>query len=141
MAVSTDSTAAVPTGVLDTPTPGPSKVSAFTPNLDLDIIDIRSAAVEFNLKEDIHAHFKPKDGPRKMPTLLLYNERGLQLFEKVIAVEHGSTTSFLSLTARQITYLEEYYLTNDEIKVLKDSAASVAERIPEGAMVIELGSG
>lgn len=50
---------------------------------NLDIIDIRSAALEFNLKEDIHAHFKPKSGPRKLPTLLLYNERGLQLFEEV----------------------------------------------------------
>lgn len=47
----------------------------------------------------------------------------------------------MSLTACQITYLDEYYLTNDEIKVLKDSASSIAERIPKGAMVIELGSG
>lgn len=45
------------------------------------------------------------------------------------------------LTARQITYLDEYYLTNDEIKLLKDSASSIAGKIPRGAMVIELGSG
>lgn len=118
------------------------KMSAPIPNPD--IIDIRSAAVEFNLKEDIYTHFKPKHGPRKMPTLLLYNERGLQLFEKVPPVSCYYTQpppSRPSLMARQITYLDEYYLTNDEIKVLEDSASSIAERIPEGAMVIELGSG
>lgn len=83
MAVSTDS-ANLTIGVSGTP--GPRKMSAPVPNPD--IIDIRSAAVEFNLKEDIYAHFKPKHGPRKMPTLLLYNERGLQLFEKVKAAHY-----------------------------------------------------
>lgn len=48
----------------------------------LDIIDIRCAAVEINLKDEINALFKPKVGPRKLPTLLLYDERGLQLFEE-----------------------------------------------------------
>lgn len=138
MAVSTDS-AVLP--MVASVNPGSRKMSAPIPNPD--IIDIRSAAVEFNLKEDIYAHFKPKHGPRKMPTLLLYNERGLQLFEKVPPASCFSTQypSIVSLTARQITYLDEYYLTNDEIKVLEDSASSIAERIPEGAMVIELGSG
>lgn len=45
------------------------------------------------------------------------------------------------LTCHQITYLEEYYLTNDEIHVLENSASQIAARIPEGSMVIELGSG
>lgn len=49
----------------------------------VDIIDIRSAAVEGNIKDDIHALLKPKHGARRLPTLLLYNERGLQLFEQV----------------------------------------------------------
>ncbi len=51
----------------------------------VDIIDIRSKAVEINLKEDILSQFHPKTGPRTLPTLLLYNERGLQLFEDVIS--------------------------------------------------------
>ncbi|KAK4174027.1 C-type lectin protein [Triangularia setosa] len=88
----------------------------------VDIIDIRRVEVETNLKADIVSQFCPKDGPRKLPTLLLYDERGLQLFEK-------------------ITYLEEYYLTNDEIQVLESSAADIASNIPSGSMVIELGSG
>ncbi len=49
----------------------------------LDIIDIRSAAVEVSLKDEILTMFHPKKGPRKLPTLLLYDERGLQLFEDV----------------------------------------------------------
>lgn len=49
----------------------------------LDIIDIRRVAVETNLKTEILSMFHAKDGPRKLPTLLLYDERGLQLFERV----------------------------------------------------------
>ncbi|KAL2200321.1 C-type lectin protein [Corynascus similis CBS 632.67] len=88
----------------------------------LDIIDIRHAAVEINLKTEVLAQFRAADGPRKLPTLLLYDERGLQLFEK-------------------ITYLDEYYLTNDEIAVLRSFAADIVKNIPSGTMVIELGSG
>lgn len=88
----------------------------------LDIIDIRRAAVELNLKEEIHHLLRPQEGPRRLPTLLLYDERGLQMFEK-------------------ITYLEEYYLTNSEIQVLRRSARAIAKAIPSGSMVVELGSG
>ena len=49
----------------------------------LDIIDIRRVEVETNIKADILSQFNPADGPRRLPTLLLYDERGLQLFEKV----------------------------------------------------------
>ncbi|KAK3318271.1 C-type lectin protein [Apodospora peruviana] len=87
-----------------------------------DIIDIRRAAVETSLKAEVLSMFHAKDGPRKLPTLLLYDERGLQLFER-------------------ITYLDEYYLTSDEIDVLRSSAADIAKSIPAGAMIIELGSG
>ena len=49
----------------------------------LDIIDIRQVAVETNLKAEVLSSFHPTDGPRTLPTLLLYDERGLQLFERV----------------------------------------------------------
>jgi L-histidine Nalpha-methyltransferase / hercynylcysteine S-oxide synthase len=49
----------------------------------LDIIDIRQTTVEFNLKQEIHSQFRPSEGPRQLPTLLLYDEKGLQLFEQV----------------------------------------------------------
>ncbi|TVY75742.1 Ergothioneine biosynthesis protein [Lachnellula suecica] len=48
----------------------------------IDIIDIRRNAVEMNLKGEILSSLKPESGPKKMPTLILYNEQGLQLFEE-----------------------------------------------------------
>lgn len=62
-----------------------SKLQQQTSNAD--IIDIRRVAVEINLKTEITSMFRPKDGPRQLPTLLLYNERGLQLFERVSSSE------------------------------------------------------
>lgn len=88
----------------------------------IDIIDIRHDGVETNLREEIFNSLKPKAGPKTMPTLLLYDERGLQIFE-------------------EITYLDEYYLTNAEIDVLERSADSIAKSIPPNSMVVELGSG
>ncbi|KAJ4300534.1 hypothetical protein N0V88_003212 [Collariella sp. IMI 366227] len=101
---------------------GMPDVCTASPGQKLDIIDIRRAAVEINLKTEILSMFRTKDGPRQLPTLLLYDERGLQLFEK-------------------ITYLEEYYLTNDEIEILQSFAAEMVKNIPSGSMLIELGSG
>ncbi|KAF9881705.1 duf323 domain protein [Colletotrichum karsti] len=88
----------------------------------VDIIDVRRVAVETNLKDDIISMWNPTNGPRRLPTLLLYNERGLQLFE-------------------DITYLDEYYLTNNEIEVLNSSSKEIAQNISPESMVIELGSG
>ncbi|KAI0548789.1 DUF323 domain protein [Xylaria curta] len=88
----------------------------------VDIIDIRRDTVKASLKEEIYQLFHSEELPRQLPTLLLYNEKGLQLFEK-------------------ITYLEEYYLTNAEIEILQRSAATIAANIPSGSMLIELGSG
>lgn len=50
---------------------------------DIDIIDIRCDAIEVDLKVEILSMLKPAIGPKKLPTLLLYDERGLQIFEKV----------------------------------------------------------
>ncbi|KAI2781114.1 C-type lectin protein [Daldinia loculata] len=99
---------------------GASIIAGQHPNVD--ITDIRQTAVEINLKEEIHKLLRPQEGRRKLPTLLLYDERGLQLFE-------------------EITYLEEYYLTNYEIQVLRRSATAIAKSIPSGSLVLELGSG
>jgi uncharacterized SAM-dependent methyltransferase len=63
------------------------------------IIDIRPGPTEFDILQDIKSGLRPENGGEKtLPTLLLYDEAGLRLFEK-------------------ITYLEEYYLTNAEIEV------------------------
>lgn len=59
------------------------KLSNGTITSDIDIIDIRSDAIEMDLKVEILSMLKPTKGPREMPTLLLYDEKGLQIFEKV----------------------------------------------------------
>ena len=59
---------------------------------NFDIIDIRHDAVEINLKEETLSSLKPLSGPKKMPTLLLYDERGLQLFEEVSSHSWGKRT-------------------------------------------------
>lgn len=90
---------------------------------DTTIIDIRGDAELVSLAAAISEGLRPADGGEKtLPTLLLYDEAGLRLFE-------------------QITYLDEYYLTNAEIEVLESYADQIAERIQSGSMVIELGSG
>lgn len=87
------------------------------------IIDIRQEKDGYSLLEDIRKGLRPTDGgEKKLPTLLLYDENGLRLFEK-------------------ITYLDEYYLTGAEIDVLETYAVRIAERVPSGSIVVELGSG
>jgi len=88
-----------------------------------EILDIRVGKTEFDILQDIKKGLRPADGgEKKLPTLLLYDEAGLRLFEK-------------------ITYLEEYYLTNAEIEVLETYAERIAQHIQPGSIVVELGSG
>lgn len=87
------------------------------------IFDIRVGESEFDMLQDIKQGLRPKNGEQKtLPTMLLYDEAGLRLFE-------------------EITYLDEYYLTNAEIEVLEKYADRMAERIQPGSVVVELGSG
>jgi hypothetical protein len=94
------------------------------------IIDIRStsdtgtddAFGDSNLIESIVAGLDKPYNQKSIPTLVLYDNRGLQLFD-------------------QITYLPEYYLTNAEIDILKHKGDQVVAHIPDGSAVIELGAG
>ncbi|KAL2011147.1 hypothetical protein VTN00DRAFT_3865 [Thermoascus crustaceus] len=90
---------------------------------DVKIIDIRQNDLKFSLAKDIYSGLDPRDGKaRSLPTVLLYDTEGLRLFE-------------------EITYLDEYYLTNAEIEVLNTHAKSIVERMPDDAQLVELGSG
>lgn len=90
---------------------------------DVDIVSIRQNHADFSLANAIYSSIDPPAGvPRSMPTMVLYNAKGLKLFER-------------------ITYLDEYYLTNAEIEVLKSNAKRIVERIPDDAQLLELGSG
>lgn len=89
----------------------------------VDIIDIRSNEAPFSAENAIYDGLNPPEGEaRSFPTLLLYDAKGLQLFE-------------------EITYLDEYYLTNAEIELLTAHAKTLAERLPDNAQLVELGSG
>ena len=97
----------------------PADGSSSLPN----IIDIRSDTAGIELTKLIREGLNVAKGNEKtLPTLLLYDESGLKIFEK-------------------ITYLKEYYLTNDEIEVLSSHATEIAARISQDAMLVELGSG
>lgn len=50
---------------------------------EVDIIDIRGDTEEIDLKNEVPKLLNPEKGIKKLPTLLLYDERGLQLFEDV----------------------------------------------------------
>ncbi|KAL8658832.1 MAG: hypothetical protein Q9226_000765 [Calogaya cf. arnoldii] len=88
-----------------------------------EIEDIRQDQFEISLLDKIRTSLRPQDGGEKrMPTLLLYDERGLKLFE-------------------DITYLDEYYLTNAEIEILGHHATAIADLVPDDCDILELGSG
>ncbi|KAK6348566.1 hypothetical protein TWF718_006354 [Orbilia javanica] len=86
------------------------------------IIDIRTTTVELQLNDDIVKGLNAPVGEKTLPTMLLYDEAGLKEFEA-------------------ITYVDDYYLTNAEIEVLSTYAEEIASRVPNGALLIELGSG
>lgn len=89
----------------------------------IPITDIRADGVDFSILDEMRKTLNPGNGlERRMPTLLLYDEQGLRLFE-------------------DITYLDEYYLTNAEIEVLEKHAAKIAQFIHAGSQIVELGSG
>ncbi|KAL8779261.1 MAG: hypothetical protein Q9213_007033 [Squamulea squamosa] len=94
-------------------------------NIDSAIVmeDIRRDRSSIPLLDELRTGLRPQDGgEKKMPTLLLYDEYGLRLFE-------------------DITYLDEYYLTNAEIEVLENHATAIATLIPNDCDILELGSG
>lgn len=87
-----------------------------------NILDIRRETVAFPLVEQIQSGLQKPLGQKTLPTMLLYSANGLKLFE-------------------EITYCHDYYLTNTEIQILEQHAAAMAERMADGSIVVELGSG
>src|ERR1017187_8011139 len=60
--------------------------------------------------------------PKRVPAKYFYDGAGSQLFER-------------------ITELPEYYPTRCEMRILRDHADDIAKLIPQGAALVELGSG
>ena len=89
----------------------------------ISVIDIRREESEFSILDEMRKKLNPeKSHEKRMPTMLLYDEQGLKLFE-------------------EITYLDEYYLTNAEIEILEKHAADIAQHVQAGSQIVELGSG
>ncbi|KAJ6262544.1 hypothetical protein Dda_3355 [Drechslerella dactyloides] len=88
----------------------------------VQILDIRTSIVEETLSGAIIEGLEAEFGKKTLPTMLLYDSAGLKIFE-------------------EITYVEDYYLTNAEIEVLTTNATEIAATVPNGAVVVELGSG
>ncbi|KAK5999509.1 hypothetical protein QM012_005362 [Aureobasidium pullulans] len=99
---------------METPPHSPGKKT------EVDIIDIRSSTHDISLKKELEASLSAD--PPRFPSLLLWDEKGLQHFEA-------------------ITYSPEYYLTNREIELLKQHSNEIARQIVPGSIVLELGSG
>ncbi|KAI6158261.1 histidine-specific methyltransferase [Pisolithus tinctorius] len=120
------------------PVPSPSPVPippgsrpGASPGLEatIPIIDIRStahsvtvAALEDGIRANVLSGFTKPYNEKELPNLLLYNEEGLRLFE-------------------QITYQPDYYLTRLEIDILSRHAHQIANSVPDGAILLELGAG
>lgn len=89
----------------------------------IKLIDIRKSKQKLNLSDSIRSGLKEEDGaPCSLPSLLLWDEQGLQCFE-------------------DITYTPEYYLTNAEINLLEENAEEIARSLEPGSILLELGSG
>lgn len=87
------------------------------------IIDIRRGEHGDSMPREISEKLRFRDETeRTLPTMILYNGDGLRLFE-------------------DITYLDEYYLTNAEIEVLNKHAQEIADMICSNSRIVELGSG
>ncbi|KAK9246192.1 hypothetical protein V1506DRAFT_536115 [Lipomyces tetrasporus] len=87
------------------------------------IIDIRSsrqASTEDPVRKDILDGLQ--SSPPKIPTYILYDAQGLQLFDA-------------------ITRLECYYLTASELSILTQYGKDLASSLPDNSTVVELGCG
>ena len=78
-----------------------------------NIIDIRNQTKEQNLKESLRSSLKGTNGGTpSFLDLLFWDEEGLKGWEA-------------------ITYLDDYYLTNHEIDLLKQHSEKIALRIKQ----------
>lgn len=88
------------------------------------IVDLRQGSEESTealLLQCLHGLQQP-EGKKSLPTILLYDQKGLQIFDR-------------------ITYLEEYYPTNAEAEILKSRSHELVRSLPDDAVLVELGAG
>lgn len=85
--------------------------------------DIRRASLAQPIDEQLKQMLNPTNGDiKQLPTLLLYDEAGLKLYE-------------------ELTYLQEYYPLAAEVDALTIHAHALADNVQAGSILLELGSG
>ena len=87
------------------------------------ILDIRQTKTELDVQSKIRDMLNGGERNRlQIPFELLYDERGLQLFEN-------------------ITYHDDYYPSKTELEIIKENADRIASSFQDGSIIVELGSG
>ena len=100
----------------------------------VDIVDVRGKHAAANggtksMRDQITAGLSRPVGQKNLPTMLLYDERGLRLYDAIT------------------TDAEEYYLFPAEEQILKDHAEDIVRSMHSGVgvdrneTVVELGAG
>ena len=99
----------------------------FYSNIEGRIIDIRQdksdPSIATSIRDDLIASLsRDGKGEKCMPEMLLWDQKGHELFEKVNA-------------------RPEYYVHHDELTLLEKHKEAIVRQLEPGAMIIELGSG
>ncbi|KAL9579165.1 MAG: hypothetical protein Q9212_005268 [Teloschistes hypoglaucus] len=102
-------------------------MGSYSAAVEGSILDIRQDKTDPSLATDIRDELFSslrggEHGEKYLPEMLLWDEKGHQLFEQVNA-------------------RPEYYVHNDEIALLRKHSEEIVKQLEPGAMIIELGSG
>lgn len=95
-----------------------------------EIVHLREDSLEFDISHQIVEGLMRPAGEKHMPTMLLYDERGLRLYDDIT------------------TEAQEYYLFNAEEEILREKADEIVRTMHHGdaevsvdEVVLELGAG
>jgi uncharacterized SAM-dependent methyltransferase len=100
--------------------------------MSVEVIDIRSTSsggIQTDIVREISSGLSLPPGRRRLPTVLLYDEKGLRLYDRIT------------------TNVPEYYLFGAEEGILKTKADEIVQAMHQGKgvvpgeVVVELGAG
>lgn len=91
--------AMAPTALLNAEMAVPSSSVMLTPDErdKVVIVDIRRRNITWDIRNDMLEKLRPSEGnEKKMPTILLYDETGLKLFEAITFLDEVSIPSWIN---------------------------------------------
>lgn len=80
----------------------------------------------FNSSDLVNTILESLDEPvnhKSIPTYILYDKKGLQLFDQITQLD------------------DEYYLTGAELDILIQKSEEIVDRLEDGSVIFELGAG